>query len=121
MLLMEDPRIRIYYDGVCRLCSGLIDRIEHSREADSFEPIAIQKEVPAGMPYAEADRDMHAVDAEGRVYKGADAVRYIMSRYPRWRWLASLASLPGLKQLANLLYRLIADNRKRWFYPHDAH
>jgi predicted DCC family thiol-disulfide oxidoreductase YuxK len=113
--MTEAKRTQIYYDGTCRLCSGLIERIECSSHASDFEPIPIQRQLPVNTSFAEADRDMHTVDTDGRILKGADAVLYILSHYKRWCWLARLGGLPGFRQFVRLLYRIVADNRKRWF------
>jgi predicted DCC family thiol-disulfide oxidoreductase YuxK len=58
-------------------------------------------------------RAMQLVLPDGRVLAGADAVPEILARIPRWRWLARLFDLPGVRPLARHVYAWIADNRMR--------
>jgi len=56
---------------------------------------------------------MQLVLSDGRVLSGADAVPELIRRIPRWRWLASLFAVPGLRPIARRLYAWIAQNRMR--------
>jgi predicted DCC family thiol-disulfide oxidoreductase YuxK len=116
-----EGRVRIYYDGTCRLCSGLIERVEHSAQAGSFEPIRNSTALPDGITYDAAQRDVYVRGRDGRLYRGADAVLHVLSHYPLLRPLAWICSLPLLKQLSAVLYRLIADNRYRIWGRIDSH
>ncbi|HVU75222.1 MAG TPA: DUF393 domain-containing protein [Candidatus Paceibacterota bacterium] len=112
--MTEAPqRPKIYYDGVCNLCTGLIERIGRSSQADTFETVPIQTELPEGVAFAHANRDMYVRDESGRMLSGADAVLFIISRYPRMRWLSRIGMLPIIHAIASGLYRVLADNRYR--------
>ena len=103
--------LTVLYDGDCPLCrreiahvKGLSERktdsalcfVDISREADSAT-------------YA-ADRAMllarfHVQRADGSRLDGAAAFVAMWRRLPGWRWLARLASLPGMLPLMELAYR----------------
>jgi predicted DCC family thiol-disulfide oxidoreductase YuxK len=56
---------------------------------------------------------MRLVEPDGRVKVGADAVYAIARRLARWRWLALLYCVPGLRMLFRWLYAWVARNRQR--------
>ena len=105
------PKVQIYYDGVCNLCSGLMDSIDHSEQGTRFElKDAHINPLPEGVTMDAAMRDMYVTDEKG-MYKGADAVIRIMREYPHLKWLAALASLPGFHLLAKGIYRIVEKTR----------
>ncbi|MBO9472734.1 DUF393 domain-containing protein [Shimia sp. R10_1] len=60
----------------------------------------------------EAAKRLH-VTQNGEVYVGVAAFAALWSTMPRYRWLAKIVRLPGLWQLANVIYdRLLAP----WLY-----
>ena len=56
---------------------------------------------------------MQLVLPDGRVLAGADAAPEILRRIPRWRWVATLFSLPAARPIARRVYAWIARNRMR--------
>lgn len=58
-------------------------------------------------------RAMQLVLPDGRVLEGADAVPELLRRVPRWRWVAALFALPGVRGLSRRVYAWIAANRMR--------
>lgn len=56
---------------------------------------------------------MQLVLPGGRVLSGADAAPEILRRIPRWRWIATLFALPGVRPFAGRVYGWIAKNRMR--------
>jgi predicted DCC family thiol-disulfide oxidoreductase YuxK len=58
---------------------------------------------------------MHVVSPDGRVFAGAEGAARIAQRLPLLGWLALAYYLPGLRQLANLVYGLVARHRYRLF------
>src|SRR5207244_7991750 len=68
----------------------------------------------AGFTRDDADRAALAVDRDGRRYRGAAAVnRALRALDPPWRQIAALYVLPGVRQVEDLGYRLIARSRSR--------
>lgn len=59
-------------------------------------------------------RELHAVDAVGRVFRGARAVAEIGRRLgPGWRVLGAVTAYPPVRWVADLVYRWVAKNRHR--------
>ncbi len=109
---MESQRITVYYDGVCNLCSGLMDTVDKSSHGSSFVHADIsQGSLPEGVTQAEAMRDVHVVDQAGRLHKGADAVFNILEQYPRWRLIVWMGRLPVFNLVAAGLYRAVEKTR----------
>jgi predicted DCC family thiol-disulfide oxidoreductase YuxK len=68
-----------------------------------------------GIPLAELMYEMHAIDREGRVYRGVDAFRVIWQALPSSALYGAaclLVTLPGFRFLARLAYRCFARIRK---------
>lgn len=106
------PNLTIYYDGTCRTCNGIMEKLEHSSEREKFVSKDIHtSELPPSITFSAAMRDVHVVDAFGNVYVGANAAAKIISEYPRWRWLSKVLRLPGIRTVAALAYRAVADSR----------
>ena len=108
----QQKKIRVYYDGLCNLCAGIMDNVEKSSKGGIFEHKDITKgELPQGMSLEEAMHDVHVVDEAGRMHKGADAVLKMFEYYPHLTWLATLGRLPGVDLLAAAIYRIIEKTR----------
>ena len=106
------PKIHIYYDGTCRMCTGVMNTLNTSSRAAAFQGVDATKEVlPSHISHNAAMKHMHVVDEEGRTYVGSEAFLRILSEYPRWRWCARIGRLPVLKQMLDMGYWLIARNR----------
>ena len=56
---------------------------------------------------------LHVVRPDGRVFAGAEAVARSMTLLPVVGWLAFLYYVPGVRQLAEAAYRIVAKNRYR--------
>lgn len=109
-------RPAVFYDGNCPLCRR---EIAHYRRIDRSGQIcwidaAADHEALArhGLSLEQAMAELHVLDKTGAWRRGLDAFITIWVHLPPYRWLARLASLPGLKQLLAAAYRLFA----RWRY-----
>jgi len=108
----SQPKITVYYDGVCNLCSGLMDTIGTSSKGDAVARVDITKgALPAGVTQQEALHDMHVLDSDGRMYKGADAVLKIMEQYSHLAFLVRLGRMPVLHTIAEGMYRVVEKTR----------
>ncbi len=81
----------------------------------NLEPDALRR---FGADLNDVRRRLHAVDAEGRLYVGADCAAEIWRRTPGHEWLAAFVRLPLARLLARLAYDRFADllfwwNRRR--------
>ena len=106
------PKVTIFYDGMCNLCSGLADTLDESKRGSDFILNDISNGVlPAGVSKEAAMRDVHVLDESGHIYRGAEAVLRILKGYPRMRWIATIGAVPGFKQLLMLAYRVVEKTR----------
>lgn len=103
------PTKRIYYDGSCKVCSTAADSFAEKGVYKHFDVTAGQ--LPEGVTYDDAMMYMHVQDADGTLYKGADAVLSVMDDHWFFKFLAPIGRLPGLHFLARVLYRLVATHR----------
>jgi len=106
----------LLYDGQCNFCRAAATQLEHwARSRDltllSYRAPGALERFP-GLTEERCDRAMQLVLADGRVVEGAQAAVVILSR--RWwgGWL-KLYYLPGIRQLADLAYQVIARLRYR--------
>ena len=108
----QNKKITVYYDGLCNLCSGVMDTVSTSSIGSEVEHKDISKDqLPEGITKEAAMHDVHVIDADGHMYKGADAVIKIFEQYPRLRWLAAIGRLPGIHLLAKGIYRVVEKTR----------
>jgi predicted DCC family thiol-disulfide oxidoreductase YuxK len=56
---------------------------------------------------------MQLVLPNGRALAGADAMRELLRGIPRWRRLAALFDVPGMRPLGRVMYASIARNRMK--------
>ena len=113
--------LAILYDGGCEMCRTSIQAIEKFDSSGKIEPIDLQSpEVRAKFPdLAMKDllEELHAVDDQGMVYRGARAINEILRRQRGLRgYLAYLWYIPGYAWFANRQYKRIAASR----YSRDA-
>lgn len=114
-LCSDMEQLDVYYDGTCPLCIALTKKIGASPQRDAFALHPIQDALPPTIDRAAAERDVHVVDRQGRIHRGADAIAVILAHSPRWRWLATCMRMPGIRMMAQWGYRIVADNRSRIF------
>jgi predicted DCC family thiol-disulfide oxidoreductase YuxK len=110
--------LTVLYDGSCSLCRASVarvrpfDRRQRVEFLDLHEP-SVQQRFPQ-IDREAAMRWMQAVDADGRVWTGAEAWARIGRLLPGWSLLAWLLLVPGIRWLAAKVYAWIARNRYRW-------
>ena len=113
--MSSDPahkKITAYYDGKCPMCSAIADRVRNSDRCDVFDLRDMHEE--RSMPFKKAaiEREMHVVDREGNVHRGAGAIFKITEQYPRFQLPTRIARAQPIGALAQVIYRLIAANRR---------
>jgi predicted DCC family thiol-disulfide oxidoreductase YuxK len=118
---MDSPAfpLQIFYDGACSVCAAEMDiyrRKEHDGRLvfmdlndSDFDP------APYGISREAFMFEMHAIDRQGRVYRGVEAFWAIWQAFPNSTWyglLGTLITFPGLNLLARLGYSCFARIRK---------
>jgi predicted DCC family thiol-disulfide oxidoreductase YuxK len=113
--------LAILYDGACEMCRASVQAIERFDTSGKIEPIDLHiPEARAKFPSLEIKdllEELHAVDDQGMVYRGARAINEILRRQPGIKgWLAYAWYIPGYAWLAERQYKRIAASR----YQRDA-
>ena len=113
--------LAILFDGACDMCRTSVQAIEKFDSSGRVEPIDLHDpEARAKFPALELKdllEELHAVDDQGTVYRGARAINEILRRQPGLKgWLAYAWYIPGYAWLAERQYKRIAASR----YERDA-
>ncbi len=107
--------IIVFYDGKCGLCvkeinhyrkiapAGIFDWQDITESADDLNKEGIHLSVGLKL--------LHVKDNKGQMHVGVDAFILIWKQLRRWRFLAMVVSIPGIRQLADLSYRIFANGR----------
>lgn len=84
---------------------------------DCFRLVPIAQFSSFSLPEALRGNDLqaalHVLTADGRVYSGAEAFRFIGLQLPLVTLPALVLFIPGMLPLAALVYRLVSANRQR--------
>ena len=113
-------KLTVWYNIKCPVCNAGIDwqhnRLVRAAKAGAIEFRDINLEPDAlsrfGAGIEEVRRRLHAVDAEGQLYVGADCAIAIWLRTPGDVWLGRMLDLPGIRPIARFGYDRFAD----WLY-----
>jgi len=114
--------LRVLYDGACSICSSAVDGYACRKggeklilvdvSADDFDPESY------GLSTYEVLHQIHAIDSEGTLYRGVEALRAIWWAFPPGSWYGLLGRVLGfapIRPLARLGYWIFA--RIRRFLP----
>ncbi len=116
------PSLTVWYNTKCPVCNAGIDwqrnRLIKAVRQGAIEFRDINAEPDALMRFGanldDVRRRLHAVDADGRLYVGADCAAAIWLRTPGDAWLGRLISLPVVRESARVGYNLFADLLFAW-------
>jgi predicted DCC family thiol-disulfide oxidoreductase YuxK len=116
------PTLVVWYNTKCPVCNAGIDwqsnRLIRAARAGAIEFRDINIEPGAllhfGAGLNDVRRRLHAVDADGRLYVGADCAIAIWLRTPGDAWLGHLIGLPGIRRVARVSYDLFANLLFAW-------
>jgi predicted DCC family thiol-disulfide oxidoreductase YuxK len=111
------PLLTVYYNTKCPVCNAGIDwqqnRLVRAARAGTIEFRDINLEPDAlarfGAGIEDVRRRLHAVDADGRLYVGAECAIAIWRATPGDAWLGRLVGLPVVRPIARLVYDRFAD------------
>ena len=114
----------LLFDGDCGICSFSADLARRIDKKTRFEIVPYQT-VPEdelnrlGVDYGRCNRRIQLISAAGRVYSGAIALNYFLSKRFPWVLLVALIyAVPVLLFFEVLIYALVAKHRhtiSRWF------
>jgi predicted DCC family thiol-disulfide oxidoreductase YuxK len=111
--------LRIFYDGACSVCATEIERYGRMDRDGRLVPVDVSAlgfdPVPFGISRDEFMYQLHAIDENGRVFRGVEAFWAIWQAFPSSTLLGvcgTLIMLPLVNPAARLCYRLFAGIRR---------
>ena len=111
-------QVRILFDGECPLCAreiAFLRRLDRGRGRIAFEDIAAPGHDPSvyRLDSATLMARIHGQLPDGSIVEGVEVFRRVYAAVGMG-WLAAPTRWPGVRQLADLAYRVFARNRLRW-------
>ncbi|WP_144935990.1 thiol-disulfide oxidoreductase DCC family protein [Paenibacillus sp. 32O-W] len=117
--MKNGQRLILLYDAHCVLCRRTVDTLSRLEVGSELIMLPYQEaeisQLPEGLTLEQLQSQLHVIDEQNEVYRGAEAVCRIMSKVKGWRWIAVLYRIPFLRPLADRIYKWIADNRYKLF------
>ena len=107
--------IKVFYDGMCSLCSREIAYYKRLAPTKKFEWIDVNtnpdKLKTHSLNQIETLKVLHVIDSNGNISRGVEAFRIIWDNLPGW-WIASkFLSIRWIKFLAESIYNIFARRR----------
>ena len=105
----------VLYDDECSLCTFQMKMLSWLdwRNVLTLTPLSSPRahEIAPQLSREELQEAIHCVTPEGRVYRGARAIRFLGMRLPLLVPVALFLWLPGVIFVAEIVYRWISRNR----------
>jgi predicted DCC family thiol-disulfide oxidoreductase YuxK len=105
-------KLKIYYDGLCHLCSREIEHYRKIEGRENLEFIDIMESTfdakKEGLNPQQVHQVMHVKNAQGEIFTKVDAFIQIWKVLPRYQTAAKLAESKILRPFLNLGYRIFA-------------
>ncbi|MBJ6371337.1 thiol-disulfide oxidoreductase DCC family protein [Sedimentitalea arenosa] len=103
---------RVLYNAACPVCRAEIDHYARYTEARGlpvrYDDLNSGARADWGIDADTAAKRLHVLK-DGQLHSGIDGFLVLWRQMPRYRLLAMLVGLPGLRQLAGLVYdRILA-------------
>jgi predicted DCC family thiol-disulfide oxidoreductase YuxK len=114
----EEPAAKCltaYYDDKCPMCGALMSAVAKSAQRDRFDLRDMHRQRSLPFRRDAVEKEMHVVDCDGTIHRGAAAILRIASQFPWLGWIAAIADLPLVRPMSALGYRLVAANRRFLF------
>ena len=117
-LRSKKPALTVFYDEACPLCRRTVLVLRHFdiRRAICFKGVeghAPEEPALAEIPRELLLRDLYCVDDNKRIFSGLDTYITLLKVMGPTLPLALFLDLPGVRFLASLAYRRVADSRIR--------
>jgi len=115
---MPKDDTRVLYNGDCPVCSVEIDHYAKYSQAHAlplaYDDLSTCDLARWGVSREEAAKRLHVMQG-GEIYAGIPAFLVLWREMPRYRWLARLVGLPGVRQVASVVYdRALAPALYAW-------
>ena len=112
----RSPQLTLVFDGTCGFCTRSVRLLEALDRNRRVTAMPFQKSgVPAsvGLTLEECEAAAWAIAPDGDRYRGAEAVNAVVAAALGSTLPLLLYHLPGIRQLLDLIYYLVASNRSR--------
>ena len=113
--------IKVFYDGKCGLCSKEINYYRRVAPSGIFDwqdiHICNHELINAGINISDALKILHVIDNNNKLYLGVDAFIIIWNNLAYWKNLARLVSIPIIRKIVNIAYKLFAN----WRFNRSSH
>lgn len=104
---MSDDKTAVLYNADCPVCNFEISH--YAKYADTkglpirFDDLNTNALADWGLDSDTAARRLY-VTKDGQLYSGIPAFLILWADMPRYKWVARIVGLPGIKQLSGLAY-----------------
>lgn len=102
-------KAKVYYDGLCILCSKEIEHYRHQTGSESIEFIDITSAhfdaSAEGLDPFLVHKVMHVRVPSGELKTGVDAFIAIWDQLPRYQWVAKFAQKKSVRGLLTIGYQ----------------
>ena len=116
-MVSEHEPVVVFFDGVCNLCNGAVDFIIRRDASSYFSFASLQADLAAKVLPPEdvaGDLDSIVLSEEGTLYRRSTAALRIARKLSGlWPLLYVFIIVPA--PIRDLIYRLIATYRYKWF------
>jgi predicted DCC family thiol-disulfide oxidoreductase YuxK len=117
MTLTERPQqLTLVFDGTCGFCMRSVRLLKALDRNRRVTAVPFQKTgVPAsvGLTLEECEASAWAIASDGGRYRGAEAVNALVAAALGTTVPLLVYSLPGIRQLQDIIYSVVASNRSR--------
>ncbi len=114
----KETETRVLYNADCPVCSFEINHYAAYARRQAlplgFEDLNVDDLADWGLTRDQAARRLYVLK-DGALHSGIPAFLILWQDMPRYRWLARLVGLPGIRHLAGFVYdRILAPLIYRW-------
>ena len=112
--------LEVIYNSVCPVCDAGICSFQkkvnpvHGHYVWLDINQAPERLSEYGVSVDDVRLKLHAIDRQGQLRVGSEAVEVIFAEIPRYKWMAFLMRLPLVNIISGLLYNLTAHLLYKW-------
>jgi len=113
----KEKNTTVYFDGDCPMCRTFVPWLDNGAPEKKEESGSVKFEdlrteaLPDGITKNQAIEKIHLLDKDGEILTGAKAVLTAMEQNNKFPLFVKFGRLPVIKDLAEIVYTHIANNR----------
>ncbi len=112
------PKLTVYFDGACPVCSAEIAHYRRQSGAEACEWVNAasceEADLGAGLSRDDALGRFHVRRADGQLLHGMRGFAVLWQQLPRTAWLGRLASVGPVPALLDIAYAIFLRLRPLW-------